>query len=32
MNKHHTYSAAVEWTGNLSKGTASYTAYSRDYS
>ena len=31
MNKHHTYRATVEWTGNLGKGTASYTAYSRNY-
>ena len=31
MNKHHTYCATVEWTGNLGKGTASYTAYSRNY-
>lgn len=31
MKKHHTYRATVEWTGNLGKGTASYTAYSRNY-
>ena len=31
MSKHHTYRVTVEWTGNLGKGTASYTAYSRNY-
>lgn len=27
----HRYEVAVEWTGNLGTGTASYTAYGRNY-
>lgn len=30
MKEHH-YSVKMEWTGNTGKGTASYTAYSRDH-
>jgi organic hydroperoxide reductase OsmC/OhrA len=29
--KTHTYAAAIRWTGNTGKGTASYTGYSRDH-
>jgi len=29
--KRHDYQVIVTWTGNLGKGTASYTAYSRDH-
>ena len=29
MDKHHTYSLRVEWTGNTGTGTSSYRAYSR---
>jgi len=31
MPRTHTYTINSEWTGNLGAGTASYTAYSRDY-
>lgn len=27
----HRYHTVVEWTGNRGRGTASYTAYSRDF-
>ena len=29
--KQHQYQLALQWTGNLGKGTASYNAYARDY-
>jgi organic hydroperoxide reductase OsmC/OhrA len=29
--KQHTYRVTVEWTGNLGRGTASYTGYGRDH-
>ena len=31
MNRRHTYEIRVAWTGNLGKGSSSYTGYSRDY-
>lgn len=30
MKKHH-YQTNLKWTGNLGKGTRSYTSYTRDY-
>lgn len=32
MAKTHQYTVKLDWTGNQGKGTASYTAYSRDHS
>ena len=29
--KTHNYTVAVEWTGNRGEGTATYRAYSRDF-
>jgi len=29
--KEHTYAVTVKWVGNTGKGTASYTAYKRDF-
>ncbi len=29
--KEHTYAVTVNWTGNTGEGTASYTAYKRDF-
>lgn len=31
MNKHHTYSVRLDWTGNGGAGTVSYGAYSRSH-
>lgn len=31
MSKKHTYRTATIWTGNLGKGTSSYTAYLRNF-
>ena len=31
MSKKHTYHIATTWTGNLGKGTSSYTAYLRNF-
>lgn len=30
-HKTHSYSATVQWTGNLGQGTSSYRAYTRDH-
>ena len=32
MNKHHNYSATVQWTGNNGTGTSDYRAYERSHS
>jgi organic hydroperoxide reductase OsmC/OhrA len=31
MSRTHHYTTALEWTGNLSSGTSSYTAYGREH-
>jgi organic hydroperoxide reductase OsmC/OhrA len=31
MEKHHTYSVTVEWTGNLGSGTSAYDSYARNH-
>lgn len=31
MEKNHSYSATVNWTGNRGTGTSAYTAYDRDH-
>lgn len=31
MEKHHHYSATVNWTGNRGTGTSAYAAYDRDH-
>ncbi len=31
MSKEHHYTLSIKWTGNKGKGTADYTAYSRDH-
>lgn len=31
MPRTHTYTLATDWTGNTGQGTASYTAYGREY-
>jgi len=31
MNKRHTYSIRLDWTGNQGSGTSSYRAYSRSH-
>jgi organic hydroperoxide reductase OsmC/OhrA len=31
LNKTHTYSIQLQWTGNRGQGTASYRSYDRDY-
>ena len=31
MNREHTYSLTVRWTGNLGRGTTGYRDYSRDH-
>lgn len=32
MNKHHHYSATIQWTGNNGTGTSGYTDYERSHS
>ena len=31
MEKHHTYSVTVDWTGNLGLGTSAYDSYARHH-
>jgi len=31
MSKEHSYSATIQWTGNLGTGTSTYTGYSRSH-
>jgi organic hydroperoxide reductase OsmC/OhrA len=31
MSRQHTFTANIEWTGNLGTGTSAYTAYSRNH-